>query len=84
MHFILRTEILLKEYAGNVIVPNYSESSVDVIGDASEVKQLYETKFADPYIDHSMGNPPIKRLKSWMNENIVTIGNENKLKINIL
>jgi len=35
----------LKEYAGNVIVPNYSESSVDVIGDASEVKQLYETKF---------------------------------------
>ena len=35
----------MKEYAGNVIVPNYSESSVDVIGDASEVKQLYETKF---------------------------------------
>ena len=35
----------MKEHAGNVIVPNYSESSVDVIGDASEVKQLYETKF---------------------------------------
>ena len=26
-------------------MPSYSQSSVDVIGDASEVKQLYETKF---------------------------------------
>ena len=49
-----------------------------------EIYQLYEITFSDPYIDHSLLNPPVERLKSWMNENIVALGSENKLVINIL
>ena len=48
------------------------------------INELYESKFTEPYIDHSLNNPPINRLISWMNENISTIGNENKLEVNIL
>ena len=67
-----------------VVFDNSQLKIITISAENLEINQLYETKFADPYIDHSMGNPPVKRLKSRMNENIVTIGNENKLKINIL
>ena len=49
-----------------------------------KVKETYETKFSDPFIDHSLPKPPKEHLKSWMESNFAIIGTENKLIINII
>ena len=49
-----------------------------------EIKETYDPKFSDPYIDYSLNNPPIERLKFWIQDNVNTFGKENKLIINIL
>ena len=67
-----------------VIFDNSQLERITIAAKKIEIKPLYETKFADPYIDHSLKNPPVSRLKSWIKENIITFGNENKLIINIL
>ena len=45
---------------------------------------LYETKFYDPYIGHSLKNPPIYYLNELLNKNINIFGTQNKLEINII
>ena len=49
-----------------------------------KVKETYETKFSDPFIDHSLPKPPKEHLKSWIESNFSIIGTENKLIINII
>ena len=49
-----------------------------------KVKETYETKFIDPFIDHSLPKPPKEHLKSWIESNFFIIGTENKLIINII
>ena len=49
-----------------------------------KVKETYETKFSDPFIDYSLPQPPKEHLKSWIESNFAIIGTENKLIINII
>jgi len=49
-----------------------------------KVKETYETKFSDPFIDYSLPKPPKEHLKSWIESNFAIIGTENKLIINII
>ena len=49
-----------------------------------KVKETYETKFSDPFIDYSLPTPPKEHLKSWIESNFAIIGTENKLIINII
>ena len=49
-----------------------------------KVKETYETKFSDPFIDYSLPKPPKEYLKSWIESNFAIIGTENKLIINII
>ena len=49
-----------------------------------KVKETYETKFSDPFIDYSLPIPPKEHLKSWIESNFAIIGTENKLIINII
>ena len=48
------------------------------------VKETYEAKFSDPFIDYSLPKPPKEHLKSWIESNFAIIGTENKLIINII
>ena len=48
------------------------------------IKEVYEINYVDPYIDHSIKNPPILRLKDWISQNISIFGSQNKLIINII
>lgn len=48
------------------------------------INNLYDPIYNEPYIDYSVKNPPIDFLTKWLTNNISLIGNENKLKINIL
>jgi len=49
-----------------------------------KVKETYETKFSDPFIDYSLPKPPKEYLKSWIESNFAIIGTENTLIINII
>jgi len=49
-----------------------------------ELKETYEAKFSDSFIDHSLPKPPKEHLKSWMENNFAIMGTENKLIINII
>ena len=48
------------------------------------INEVYNSKFVEPYIDHSLEKPPITHLYSWLEKNINVFGTENKLVINIL
>ena len=48
------------------------------------VKETYEAKFSNPFIDHSLLKPPKEHLKYWIESNFAIIGTENKLIINII
>ena len=67
-----------------VVFDNNQLSSISINAKNIEIKQTYEPKFTDPYIDHSLEQPPIERIKSWIQNNVNTFGRKNELKINIL
>ena len=67
-----------------VVFDNDQLSSISINAGNIEIEQTYESKFADPYIDHSLKYPPVERLKSWIQTNVNTFGKKNELKINIL
>jgi len=63
----------------NAQLPIISINAKDI-----KINKSYESKYADPYIDHSMHRPPINRLISWTQTNIKAFGTENIFEINIL
>ena len=67
-----------------VVFDNDQLSTISVNAENIEIQQIYEPIFIDPYIDYSLKSPPIDRLKSWIQANINSFGNNNKLKIDIL
>ena len=67
-----------------IVFDNSQLEKILISSNKIEINELYESKFVDPYIDHSLINPPILRLKNWISENITSVGNENKLVVNIL
>ena len=67
-----------------VVFDNDQLSSISINAENIEIEQTYEPKFLDPYIDYSLEQPPVERLKSWIQTNVNIFGKNNKLKINIL
>ena len=45
---------------------------------------LYEPKFVEPYIDHSLENSPILYFNNWTKSNIQTFGTNNHFEINVI
>ena len=53
----------------------------------AEVKNtiiLYEPKFVEPFIDHSLKNSPILYFNNWTKNNIPTFGTKNYFEINVI
>ena len=48
------------------------------------INPIYEAKYAEPYIDHSIKFTPLLRIHDWLDKNISTFGSYNKLVIDIL
>ena len=57
---------------------------IEISAKQINIIELYEPKYTEPYIDHSLDNPPNKYLIKWFENNIKTAGTKNKLIINIL
>jgi hypothetical protein len=67
------------------IVFDYNQLPKIVISaEKKNVKELYESKFAEPYIDHSLDRPPQHYLNKWFENNLNIIGKENIFVINII
>ena len=67
------------------IVFDYNQLPKIVLSaEQKKIKETYEAKFSDPFIDHSLIKPPKEHLKSWIDSNLAIIGTENKLIINII
>ena len=45
---------------------------------------LYEPKFVEPFIDHSLENSPILYFNNWSKNNIQTFGTNNYFEINVI
>ena len=57
---------------------------IEITAKQINIIESYESKYAEPYIDHSLENSPNKYLIKWFKNNIKIIGTQNKLTINIL
>ena len=58
--------------------------TIEISAKQINIIELYELKYAEPYIDYSLDDPPSEYLIKWFKNNINKIGTQNKLVINIL
>ena len=67
------------------VVFDYDQlSKININAKQKIINELYQSKFDDPYIDHSLANPPKVHLKKWFENNLIINGSQNLLEINIL
>ena len=67
----------------DVVFDNSLLNKININAENIEIKTSYETKFDEPFIDHVMKILPAKRILSWLNNNFVNYGTENRLVIDI-
>lgn len=72
------------EISEKIVFDNNILSKINIHAEQIIVNDLYEPNYSATYIDHSLENPPIIRIKNWINNNILVFGSENILHINIL
>ena len=58
-------------------------SKINLNAETKIINPVYESKYAEPYIDHSMKFTPLLRVHDWLEQNISTFGSYNKLVIDI-
>ena len=67
------------------IVFDYDQlNKITVSVQQKNISDLYESKYGDTYIDHSLSKPPVVFLNKWLTKNIYIVGNQNILEINII
>ena len=63
---------------------NYAQlPKIGITAEQIKVNLIYEPKFEDPYIDHSLERAPNFYLSSWLKNNINIVGDQNILSVNI-
>ena len=68
----------------NVVFDYNQLSKININAKQKIVNELYQSKFIDPYIDHSLSKSPKDHLKEWFESNFEINGNQNLLEINII
>ena len=67
------------------IVFDYNQfTKVSINAEKKNTIILYEPKFVEPFIDHSLDNSPILYFNDWTTNNIKTLGTSNYFEINIV
>ena len=72
------------EILDDVVFDNNLLTKININAERKYINDIYEINYVDPYIDHSIKNPPVFRLNDWLSENISIFGSQNKLIINII
>ena len=58
-------------------------SKISLNAESKIINPVYESKYSEPYIDHSIKFTPLLRVHDWLEKNISTFGSNNKLVIDI-
>ena len=67
------------------IVFDYNQfTKVSINAEKKNTIILYEPKFVEPFIDHSLENSPILYFNNWTKNNIQTFGTKNYFEINVI
>ena len=67
------------------IVFDYNQfTKVSINAEKKNTIILYEPKFVEPFIDHSLENSPILYFNNWTKNNIQTFGRNNHFEINVI
>ena len=72
------------EVLDDVIFDNNLLAKISINAEYKNINEVYEISYIDPYIDYSIKNPPLLRIKNWLDQNINVFGSQNKLTINII
>jgi len=72
------------ELTQEVVFDNSILNKFNIVAEEKIINNLYEVKYDDKHIDHSLEIPPSVRLNNWLEESFIIFGNENKFTINIL
>ncbi len=72
------------EKVDSIVFDNQQLSKFDISSNTIEIKEVFEKKFSDPYIGHTLEVDPSQRIISWVNDNFKSIGNENISIVSIL
>ncbi len=72
------------EMLDEVIFEYNQLSKISINAKEKLINEVYEINYVYPYIDHSIKNPPVLRLKDWISQNISIFGSQNKLIIHIV
>ena len=67
-----------------IIFDNNILTKITINANKKFINEIYQISYVDPYIDHSIKNPPVLRLKNWLDQNISIFGSQNTLVINII
>ena len=67
------------------IVFDYNQfTKISINAEKKNTIILYEPKFVEPFIDHSLENSPILYFNNWSKNNIQTFGTRNHFEINVI
>ena len=72
------------EKLDSIVFDNNQFTKFDIVSSNIEINQIFEKKFSDPYIGHTLKVEPSQRIISWVNDNFKSVGNENVFVISIL
>ena len=72
------------EQLDSIVFDNQQLSKFDVFSKTIEIKEIFEKKFSNPYIGHTLEVDPSQRITSWVNDNFKSVGNENIFIVSIL
>ena len=72
------------EKLDSIVFDNKQFTRYDIASSTIEIKEIFEKKFSDPYIGHTLKVDPSQRVINWVNDNFKSIGNENIFVVSIL
>ena len=72
------------EKVDSIVFDNQQLSKFEISSKNIEIKEIFEKKFSDPFIGHTLEVDPSQRITSWVNDNFKSIGNENIFIVSIL
>ena len=72
------------EKLDSIVFDNKQLTRLDIVSSAIEINEIFEKKFSEPYIGHTLKVDPSQRVISWVNDNFNSVGNENIFVVSIL
>ena len=67
-----------------IVFDNNQFTKISINAEKKNTIILYEPKFVEPFIDHSLKNSPILYFNNWTKNNIQTFGTNNYFEINVI